>query len=795
MVESQKVSDIDFDLLVGHVENTISEDKQRHQAAFTPQELMLRSNPALFSWENFATSDLTNPRDMYNILSSKTKSIEDLEAKLKKELVKSVQMSNTFPKLSRAVSMGDLEHKHGKGLKISDSNNRQMNMLFLKRHNTSLADGCRKGKDSDKENNTALNLPHIENQLNCKGDLQKVKDKTEHSELPALVSNTQQVRQNDQKQEASNDKHVSFADTKLDKWFSEMPNEVFDKAQRALMEESIQARLQEFRRSRCRKMNFPNQSFNVCIGSKHRRVTNTYLELRVDSFGRHLQTEKDERRNRYRLQQKSMHNLKMRESVEGEPNERLHRENTFPKLSRLNKPFTPVKPKSKTEQELTATQKHKKESAKIQSERGFKTLYINDKFGVEIGQKLGNKHGISNYEDYTERLFAMKEMQYQDLLNRLVESPSHSEIDPDEENINEDILERENTKATVVNLELNKESPHTRKPLHIEKSLIEASKTKNEFLKDKEFTAASESENMKNLPEPTLKQDKIITKIPTAPSVRTSESRSSNSSFMSKNNKEAMKKFNKLEVFAESHRVADINPHFRNFSEHRSRQFGESHEALNSLPQNVETKQPQHQIPNQTEVSGLLKEIQRPEADVVFRFEPGEVFVSRKNPNKTLTKTLSSERARVIYGKVAQNSVEKKMHNDKSTGKKETTKDNYSCATKSTKHEHFYRTEVGRFESRAVDGSTSPNSPRLDHGNDQMLIITSNKRLNPGTVTKHDVATETDVIGSPGPKYENRSESGLSDFIIDNNDGESLESDYEEDHISPDMRQKSNHSV
>lgn len=794
MVESQKVSDIDFDLLVGHVENTISEDKQRHQTAFTPQELMLRSNPALFSWENFASSDLTNPREMYNILSHKTKSIEDLEAKLKKELVKSVQMSNTFPKLSRAVSMGDLEHKHGKGLKISDGNNRQMNMLFLKRHNTSLADGFRKTKGSDKENNIALNLPHIENQLNCRGDVQKVNDKMEQSELPALVSHTQQGRQNDQKQEALNDKHVSFSDTKLDKWFSEMPNEVFDKAQRALMEESIQARLQEFRRSRYRKMNFPNQSFNVCIGSKHRRVKNTYLELRVDSFGRHLQTEKDERRNRYRLQQKSMHNLKMRESVEGEPHEKLHRENTFPKLSRLNKPFTPMKSKSKTDQEITAMQKHKKESAKIQSEGGFKTLYINEKFGVEIGQKMGHKHGISNYEDYTEKLFAMKEMQYQDLLNRVVESPSHSNVDHDEEHMNGDILERENQKASVVNLELNKESPHIRKPLHLEKPLNEANKTKNESLKEKDFPIASDSENRKTLPEPTPKHDKIITKIPTAPSVRTSESRSSNSSFMSKNNKEAMKRFNKLEVFAESHRVADINPHFRNISEHRSRQFGESHETLNSLPQNVETKQ-QQQVPSQTEVSGLLKEIQRPEADVVFRFEPGEVFISRKNPNKTLTKTLSSERARVIYGKVAQNNVEKKMHSDKSTTKKESTKDNYSCATKSTKHEHFYRAELGRFESRAVDDSSSPNSPRLDQGNNQMLIITSNKRLNPGTVTKHDVATETDIIGSPGPKFENRSESGLSDFIIDNNDGESLESDYEGDHISPNMRQKSNHSV
>jgi hypothetical protein len=519
--------------------------------------------------------------------------------------------------------------------------------------------------------------------------------------------------------------------------------------------------------------------------------------------------ETDDKKNRYRLHQKSMHNLKMRESSELDLHERMHREETFPRLSQNRSSKTcSKKQKNKSEAEVLSS-KTKKDAAKVSTDGGIKTLYINERFDKEIGQVVGQKHAINNYEDYTEKLMALKEMQYHDLLKTLAHSPPNSQYDPDEVRFGDIDFERENTKATIVNLELRKETPNSRTPYHLEKSLTEASKTNALFQKDTGITEEAikqMEENMETSIQQELTHGKIITKIPTAPSIRTSESRSSTSSF--KTNKEAMKKFNTLEVFAEGGNKTQAG----NATE------GASRHLRHAFPK-TDTKN--QQVQHETENENMIKEVKKPENDFVFRFEPGEVFITRENPNKTLTHTVSSDRARVIYGKVVNSAMGKKGGN-KYVNKKDF-KDNNSIKTKTTTKLDFYRAEVGKYESRALDDCLTDITPRQDKEPDPLLVITSKKlrdknqqehgsahgndmNLNKsnGIANKRDVATETDIIGSAKedeahfyrPPPSDRSLSGLSDFIIDNNDGESLnDSESDDNDDSSDIRDKANQSV
>lgn len=841
--EHPSVSDVDFDLLVTRVEDTILEDEHRRHAGMTPQELMLRSNPALFSSETTASRDLTNPREMYTILSHKSKSIEDLAAKFKQELVKSVQCSGSLPKLSRAVSMNDIDRRIEKRHKPSDITHRQLNMLLLNRQKSSLIEDFH--KVSDTEIVRTFNLPHIGQQTSSRMESENVRTrhKAEPSELPTLVQTETNTNRNievphmkagDQAHEQSHEeKHISFSDTKLEKWFSEMPNEEFDRAQRALMEESIQDKLKDYKRKRSRKMNFPNQNFNICIGSKMRKVPNTYLEFRVDSFGRHLQNDKDDKMNRYRLQQKSMHNLKMRESTDADTHEKLHREETLPKLSLQNRSLTNLglsKQKHKSDNDICTT-KTKKDAVNIQTDGGFKTLYINDRLGLDLGSGSKQKLGISNYEDYTERMVLNKDVHDHGYFK---ESPPISYLEDSAHCIADTGLERDHTKAAIVNLSLNKEIPNVRKLLHIATSMKEAKANKCVIMDEpnREDTIVNQSEDIEantEQIEPNIKQapDHIITKIPTAQSMRT-ESKSSNSSINSRGNKEAMKKFNTLEVFAESHRHAAEYTFYRDntIPENAIRPLGGPHGTPFPSSLKLDLKHPQRHIPLQMISTVALNEIKRPEIDVVFRFEPGEVFVASKHRKETFKNNRSSKRARIIYGKVVHGQIDKKDVAAKPLNEQIDVKDRHSAGTVSTKLPEGYRSELCRFESRALDGSLRSISPRQDDGADNhMLVVMSNPTQQTVTrkthiktnqsndvVTKHDVATETDMICSPtafhsdvmrdNPKQSAhnslgiRSGSGLSDFIFDDNDGESLESDSDkEGDISTNMRQRSSHSV
>ncbi|KAL4233258.1 hypothetical protein ACF0H5_007942 [Mactra antiquata] len=795
--------DLDFDLLVTRVENTIHEDRKHQRYGITPQELMMRSNPALYQVDNPANKDLANPREVYNILSHKTKSIEDLAAKFKQELAKSVQSTGQLPKLSRALSMNDIEHKLDKANRFGHKNestgfttNSHRKLLEFKRHNTSVNE-TRKTT----ENKSALNLPCIEEgavrheELNVKArqktDLCQPTERTENCVVNKDAA-IKRVEFSDTKYPKliEDKEQTGGSDAKISKWFSEMPNEVFDKAQRALMEDSIKDRLQDYQKRRRKKhTEFPHPTFHVCLGPKVRKVPNTFLELRVDTFGRHIQNDKDKRdldkddkMAKYKLQQKSMHHLKMRGSADVDQHEKMQREEIFPKLVIQNRSYTATTGTKARKQDIESTPVLVPKRESTFPDSGYKTVYINDAITGDFVQNVKHRHGLNNYEEYTERLAMMKEM-----------SLEISNMEAGRDHPHGEDIDKDGSKAAIVNITLKQDRPTPRNPHHLEKSLSDATLDDKLPKLEKDDTKIDDIvENEEEEKEAEAEEDvkpKLITKIPTAQSVRTSDTRSSNSSM---SNKEALKKFNRLEVFGESQSQGNYTTTRDHFPKGK---FQTTDELVPiPPPAKPETKPQKHAMLHDPVTP--YPEIKRPDPEFVFRFEPGEVFIQRKQQQHTYTNTRCSERARIIYGKTLHGASDKNS-NDKSsrTSKK---KDAKSAITKSSFMDGF-KSDFSRYESRAQNENLDAISPQLD-GNirNKSLVVTSNSmeidNRNRLKLTR-DVATETDLLGSIKDSHSQRSsdksvtiiynpdvvlergESGLSDFIIENNDGESLESD------------------
>lgn len=792
-------------------------DAERQTAGITPQELLARSNPGLFT--EGVGRDLTNPREMYNILSHKTKSIEDLAVQLKQELAKATKSNGTFPNLSRTLSMNDIDRSDRLGHKHNGEQN--VHVILYNRHKTSIGD-VRTYAQRHRDHQASLNLPRLSRGAGLHGD--RGHRDNARVELPTLreqqtedtdavnvgenndVTNAQVKKSNYSKENDAPSK------SKLEKWFSEMPNEEFDRAQRALMEDSIKLRLNEFQRKRKRKIQLPNQSVNVYVGSKMTRVPNTFLELRVDSFGKHLQVDKD----RYRLHQKSVHQLKMREMTDVE----RAREESLPRLALQHRSLTTLAlTKSKPRQDAEKTNKVKKHVIDIPTAKCLKTVYMNDTFDrYERDHRLRQRNnGISNYEEYTERLNMMREASEFYHIRPTSPASSHD----GEVELCASSGDRDTTKAAIVNIALPKSAPRIRNPPHIQKTLNGiVSHEKVEIPQEEahiqcvneEEKAEPVSEEADDDDQQNTKHDPIITKIPTAQSSRTSETKSSSSSIMS--NKAALTKFNTLEVFAENGKLPDVGQRLGNQMPHTASRGV-------PIPASVRLDSKTQQFAHLQKDAFSLppREVRKP--DVIFRFEPGAVHITRTASNNMLR---SSERARVIYGKIHNHSRDFGMKTSTRGSGTEEYRDRKSSRTLSTKLD-AYRSDLARFETRAIDESEASVSPRVDDGALNKMLVIGNEAgrryqsisTKMSILTKHDVSTETEVIGSvhtssarvPEPEPAGpvdpeervqsvaRTATDLSDFIVDNNDGESLDSDDDDDDSFREHseRLKSNHSV
>ena len=810
---------------------------QVHVPLLTPQELLARSNPAMYSLEREHTRDLTNPREMYSLLANNTKTTEDFTAKFKQEIAQSIQSAGGFPKLSRATSLNEIRRiqyeksdRLGKFQSTADilNSGKKLNVLVLTHNRTSLED-FRTIAEDDKKNLNAVNLPNIAQNvvsLGDKGIKSKNKETVRADALPTLPAeqnidfktdsntNFDIVRNGVTKSKNVNfSKVITSSDTKLEKWFSEMPNEVFDKAQRAIMEASIKEKLTKYQHKRNRKENFPSH-VNVLHGSRLRKVPNTFLEVRIDSFGKHLKGE--DRMNKYRLQQKSMHRLKMRELEEIERQERTGHEDIelTPRLKLQFRSHTTMTSKNKTDM---AREKEKHEEFTNPVENCLKTFDINEALKRDILTR--ERTHINNYQDYAGRHHLSKSAH--EIVFSKVEKESENDSIPKRASpigIISNNCDSGIAKTTVVNIALETGTSIPPKKFHAEELAHfniekETEKLSEENIELVDTTHINDGEN-KDKSEiqcaersDEAEENKCIAKIPTARSSRTSDSNKStiSSKHSPKPNKSVLSKFNKLEVFAENSKGLESNIPRQSYHGHKRR---DQHAAGNpvSAPYKLDLKKyPQHfKNPVSEYVEPNTSEVRK--QDLIFHFEPGEVFVSRKShPNTYRT----SERARIIYGKIL--NKEERTSGEKTFDAK-LAKDSSSVHSMSTRLEGF-KLELGDFENRAHADSTHSDSAREHlntHLDNEMDCTNEPDQDTTSTLTKtplekynkygkvvREIAVETDLLGSDTgslldeidglgdkePKPALRPESNLSDYIVDNNDGDSLNSDSEIDEL------------
>ena len=820
-------------------------DQVRVPVGLTPQQLLVRSNPAMYPFERELTRDLTNPREMYSLLAHNTKSTEDLTAKFKQEIVQNIQSAGGLPKLSRATSLNEIRRiPHGKSDKLGKfqsatdilNSGKKLNVLVLTHNRTSL-EGFRTITEEEKENVHAVNLPNISHNTVSHRDI-NAKDRNKNTVtqagLPTLlrnqnVENKEVVDINDvqvksgttKSNNLKNSKVFNDSDPKLEKWFSEMPNEVFDKAQRAIMEASIKEKLIKYQYKRNRKENFPAH-VNVLHGSRLRKVPNTFLEVRVDSFGKHLKNEG--RLNKYKLQQKSMHKLKMREMEEIERQERTVHEDVelTPRLKLQYRSHTTMTFKNK------ADLSHEKEQPNDTAgpvEKSMKTFDINEALNRDILPR--ERTGVNNYQDYADRLYLSKSAHDTICVKDGKESEKDTCPKPNSLVSKESEVEANKAmniidhgggpKTKVVNIALETDTFRPPKSLHTDMTAharnanendinIEENTHEDDDKDDVNETNNPEGENKCAENTGDMKDDnvKCIANIPTARSSRTSDSNRStiSSKYSPKPNKSVLRKFNKLEVFAEHGKVLDAKMARQSYHGHKLRDHDSKGTPV-TAPYKLDLKSyPQHFKNPVPEHVGLVRPEVRKQ-DLIFHFEPGEVFVTRKSQPNTYR---VSERARIIYGKIA-------TRDDRAGLAKgfdaKLAKDSSSVHSLSTRLEG-YKYEMGSFENRALADSIPSDSAREQHLDNEeytykpdldgtsTITKTPLERYNKFGKAVRDIAVETDILGSDtgSPRKKDsfeiddmelqqvkRPDSNLSDFIIENNDGESLNSDSEIDEM------------
>mgnify|MGYP000060688920 FL=1 len=768
-----------------------------------------------------AAHDLTNPRDLYTILTNRAKSIEELAFKLKRELSQTCQPSGESPTLSRTQSMNDIDQFAIKdwrlGNKLShvgtvEHDGRNLDMLIFDRPGACTEDLNQ--PEENKENRGTVNLPQLNQQVNRSGGTNKLDGRREREnvlvELPLLPGNCTmangkvELGQHLNKDGQSKNllrvrRELSVSDSKLHKWFSEMPNEVFDKAQRALMEEGIKDKLGEYQRNRNRKMSFPNKSVHVWLGSSMKKVPNHYLELKVDSFGRNACL--DDKLNKYKLQQKSLHNLKMRDISE---TDKLPRDDNFPRLALQHRSLTTLA-LAKTKPKADKSSKDDN-VIKIPTERGLTTVYMNDTFEPDDSNlRIKQRNSVSNFEEYKERLSVMKEaheFQRTKSVKSRADSPPPNTVVEEFDMSNNSSNERDTTKAAIVNLSLKKEVPRTRKNIErpIRDFLLETYKSY-----PPEGKANNAGPKKQDVGFDVVDGAGLHSKDPKHD--HSTESKTSSNSQHS--TKAALKRFNTLEVFADNFKGQQIHPRKDGFKDSKLR----SSDGLRGIPLPPSLK---HDI-RQHGWSGAhtmrdplnIQNCETKKQDFVFRFEPGEVFVSRKNGTQMQNHTRSSERARVIYGKIVNQHRDWNDKRDLLHKSKEDIREGKSLMTASTKLDS-YPSDVSR------NTGTSYSTRRDDGAYNDMLVIgsRSNTMFDPNSRhlstmaenqtdsldvfmnghNKRDVSTETEKTGSTkgstkarypvdtNPALDGKASSGLSVFIVDDNDGDSLVSNPEDRH-------------
>ena len=318
----------------------------QHKAhVYNSRDLLLKSNPALF--ENIP--DVTNPREIYNFLSkTHARSLTDMSK------IHSVAEDNisSVATLSRTTSMKDLrkaaglrtdsrreKHFSSNDLSRIHQKDPSITALFINAPYLSIDDlRYLPGKESQKPAKPILTLPYLRKERTQLSDMattpsQRKRNrpndgggdsdgvsfpviKSERMDTIGYGSHGEEKSTRRQQKTLHDGNNPEIVHTKLDKWFSDMPGEVVDKANRAVMEETIKDKIQSpDENERKRKYKTTTLPHPLPLLKPLPKMPQQYSELRVrDSHRDYKPTTID--RDQYKLRQKSLLKLKTSGSEE-----------------------------------------------------------------------------------------------------------------------------------------------------------------------------------------------------------------------------------------------------------------------------------------------------------------------------------------------------------------------------------------------------------------------------------------------------------------------------------------------
>lgn len=313
--------EIDYELLLSNVENMLIADKARlFRREMKPKDLLVKSNPGLFGNMH---PDITNPRDMYNFLSKrKFPKLADDESSFYR------QKSVFEERLPRSNSFKDLNKSSKAKIQKKYHFHSHQDLSLIEKKDPSLAalnsnaphvgpEEMTRLPEREKTMMTNFNLPALNDVGNETGK-EEVNDGAVTSvSLPLIrsapsdnVAKSKYSEDRARKVKANSNRtrtNVTF-NSKLDKWFSEMPSDVTDKADRAIMEDIIRERMATYQHDIRSNEKISKLKRHHTHLKSLSQIQHQYLELRAEITPKPNRS--DLNLGHYKLKQKSSLNLK-----------------------------------------------------------------------------------------------------------------------------------------------------------------------------------------------------------------------------------------------------------------------------------------------------------------------------------------------------------------------------------------------------------------------------------------------------------------------------------------------------
>ncbi|XP_061171255.1 uncharacterized protein LOC133180803 [Saccostrea echinata] len=395
---------LDYDRFVSNVEDKIMTDQDSARSRYDAAYLLYKSNPAMF--ENIP--DFTNPRNVYSLISKRrTKSYDDVST-----VSRSVDsVTSGFPRISRTTSMRDLRRAAGlrtvsrKGrhhssqdlssLTLKERKDPSITALFINAPYLNLKD-LDHLPEADVPRATRTVFPAISSKTHALKKVPpfKLSDDDNSFSLPRIPSdlgetlaygtNGEERADVIKKRIIHHDGNSSVTvENKLNKWFSEMPADVKERADNmATEEETRQSECDSVQKRISRKS--PKERVHLPVLKPINTIPNQFLELR-ENVTRPIRRDVTIDREQYKLKQRSMLQLKMLDMDENirPERQRTHNETEVQVYSYNAEKFHPQEQKT-TLKDLVNAKKQDGDGIKIVSIDEFAVeayeIHPNDKF-------------------------------------------------------------------------------------------------------------------------------------------------------------------------------------------------------------------------------------------------------------------------------------------------------------------------------------------------------------------------------------------------------------------------------